>query len=91
MAMKIKMLRERIIPVLYEMGETGKIYKVNNEVAEELVAGGDAEYMDSEMKAKTEKGKAESKERAGMETAMAEPEENAMRPRGRPKKYGRKN
>jgi hypothetical protein len=88
MAARIKMLRERMIPVHYLMGEVGEIYKVNTEVAEELVAGGDAEYMDREMmpEIKEEKPKEEPK----METAMAESEENAMLKRGRPKKYGRR-
>jgi len=89
MAVKIKMLRERIIPVLYEMGEVGKVYKINNEVAEELVLGGDAEYMDPEMMPKAKDEKIESGKRPEMETAMAEPEEDTMIRRGRPKKYGR--
>lgn len=88
MAVKIKMLTERIIPVLYKTGEAGKVYKVNNEVAEELVGRGEAEYMDPEMMPKVEYPK-EPEEKPEVETAMAEPKENAMMKRGRPRKYGK--
>ena len=85
MAVKIRILRERIIPVHYETGMEGETYKVNNEVGMELVLAGDAEYVDPELMArfKPEEPKAE------VESAAIEPEENAMMPSAKPRKLGR--
>lgn len=84
MAVKIKMLKERVIPVLYEMGKVGEIYKVNNEVALELVLDSDAEYVDSELAARFKPVLPKVK----IESATIEPEENAMMPSAKPKKCG---
>jgi len=97
MAVKIKMLRERIIPVHNVIGKIRKTYKVNNEVGVELVFNGDAKYVDPELKARFEKKwlkpkselepeSEEEKPSIIVETAAMEQSEKAILPRGRKKR-----
>ena len=74
MAVKIKMLKERLILIHNVMGEPGKTYKVNNEVGRGLVSDGDAEYLDKEL------GKAPKTEK--YETASMETPEKAVKEKG---------
>lgn len=78
MAVKIKMLKKRLIPVHNVMGEPGETHKVNNEIGEELVLNGDAEYLDREM------GKALKPEK--YETASMESPEKAVEEKKKPRK-----
>ncbi len=75
MAVKIRMLKERTIPILYETGEVGKEYKVNSEVGAELVLKGDAEYVDPEWRARFERKWPKKKE---VESAAMDSPEKAV-------------
>lgn len=80
MAVKIKMLKKRLILVHNVMGEPGETYKVNNEIGKQLVSDGDAEYLDKgmeEMMPRKEK----------YETTSMETPEKAIKERPRGKKW----
>ena len=77
---KIKMLKERFVPVLNVMGKADEVLKVNNNVGHELVEEGDAEYFDPELMAEMMKRATKG------ETAAYKPPEDAMMSTPKPEK-----
>ena len=90
MAVKIRMLKRRVVPVVGIEFDVDVELKVNNEVGEELVLKGDAEYVDPELAARFKQKWPEPEKQPEPEIAMAEPEENAMMPKPKPRKYGKR-
>jgi len=95
MAVKIKMLKKKLILVHNVMGKVGETYKVNNEIGEELVSDGDAEYVDPELQARIKVKKpeveveSEMKEEEKVESAAMEVPEKAIKRRPKGKKWGK--